>query len=476
VTVARQVAWNTVAQTGARVLVLGFAVVTTGLLTRYLGVAAYGDYIVVSVYISLFALLFDWGIPMLLAREMPRVERPDVLFGEALALRMSLAVLVCGLAASVAFLFYGGAEDERVRNGIMITLPIILAVAISTTVGSIFQVRMRMDRVAAAEIASQALAGAVIVALVLTDQSFYWIVLATVVAAATNAALLYLLSRRLMRTRLHVNLGHWRQLIRTALPLGLAVVVATVYFRADALLLSLLQSSEDVGIYGVAFRFFEMTIPFAAFFLAPVFPLLSVAAVSTAGLTEFSQIVQRSLDVLVVAAALVVAVTLALAPEMVRFVAGDSFERSAVPLRILIVGAGLTFLSSLFMFALVALDRQRTVLLISLAALAANLALNAVLIPRYSYNAAAVIATGSQALTLSCAVFLVHRYTGLIPSPRVIWRALVAGGAVVAALLLIPTPLLVSLVIGTLLYGLVLLALRVDRELDLRELLRGTGT
>jgi O-antigen/teichoic acid export membrane protein len=473
-TVARQVAWNTAAQTGARVLVLGLAVVTTGLLTRYLGVAAYGDYIVVTVFISLFALLFDWGIPMMLAREMPRVERPSELFGEALALRIVLALFVCGLAAGVAFLFYGGGDDGRIRYGVLIALPTILAVAISTTVASVFQVRMRMDRVAAAEIVSQGLSGALIVVLVLTDQSFYWIVAATVVATTVNAGLLYALSRRLLPSRLAVNLQHWRRLIRTALPLGLAVVVATIYFRADALLLSLLQGSEDVGIYGVAFRFFEMTIPFPAFFLAPVFPLLSVAAVSTAGLTEFSQIVQRSLDVLVVAAVLVVAVTLALAPGMVRLVAGESFERSALPLRILIVGAGLTFLGSLFMFALVALDRQRTVLLISLAALVTNVALNLVLIPRYSYNAAAIIATGSQAFSLSSAVYLVHRYTGLVPSLRVISRAVAAGAAVVLVLLFLPTPLLVGLVVGTLLYVLLLLALRVDRELDLRQLLRGT--
>jgi O-antigen/teichoic acid export membrane protein len=474
-TVARQVAWNTVAQSAARVVVLSVAVVTTGLLTRYLGVEAYGDYIVVTVFISLFALVFDWGIPLLLAREMPRVDRPEEVFGAALALRITLALGVCALAASAGFLLYGGVDDERIRTGILIALPSIVAIAISATVGSVFQIRLRMDRVAAVEVASQLTAAALIVVLVLTDQSFYLIILATVVATTLNATLLYVLSRRLLRARLVFDLERWRQLVRMALPLGLAVVVATIYFRADALLLSILQSSGDVGIYGVAYRFFEMTIPFPAFFLAPVFPLLSVAAVSAAGHAEFRQLVQRSLDVLVIAAVIVVAVTLPLAPDMVRLVAGESFERSATPLRVLIVGAGLTFLSSLFMYALVALDRQRKVLLISLAALAANLALNVALIPRYSYNAAAVIATSSQALTLIAAVYLVHRYTGFVPSYRVIARAVVAGAVVAGALVVLPAPLLVSLVAGTLLYGVLLLVMRVDRELELRELLRGSS-
>jgi O-antigen/teichoic acid export membrane protein len=471
-TVARQVAWNTAAQTAARFGVLGLGVVTTGLLTRHLGVSSYGDYIIVSVYVSLFAVLFDWGIPTMLARELPRVGEPDELVSKALALRVTLAVPVSLLAGAIAFLLYGGDGDEQARNGILIALPTIFAVSVLNTLNPIFQVRLKMDRVAAAEIAAQSIGAVVIILLVLADRSFYELVLATVFTSALYAFLVYLFARPLARLRLSFDVAVWRRLLRVALPLGVAVVVGTIYFRADALILSLLKGSHDVGIYGVAYRFYEMTIPFPAFFLAPVFPLLSAAAISAAGPAEFIQLLQRSFDVLVIAAVLVVAVTLPLAPDMVRLVAGDSFADSTLPLRILMLGAAFSFLASLFLFALIALDRQQRVLLLTLVALVVNLALNFALIPSFGYTAAAAIATGTQFVIVAGALYLVWRYSGFVPGSRVAVRAAIAGAAVLGALAVTPTPFAVSLAGGAILYGGLLLALRVDRELELGQLLR----
>jgi O-antigen/teichoic acid export membrane protein len=471
-TVARQVAWNTMAQTIARAGVLGLGIVTTILLTRHLGVASYGDYIIVSVYIALYAILFDWGISTLLGRELPRVDSPDELVGKALALRLTLAVPVCLLAAGVAFVVYGEKGEEQARNGILLALPTIVAIAVINTLAPMFQVRMKLDRVAAAEIGSQLLGAVVVVLLVATDRGFYELVLASVLASVTYGLAVYLFARRLARIRLSVDIPAWVQLLRIALPLGLVVVVGTLYFRADALLLSLLKGSHDVGIYGVAYRFFEMTIAFPAFFLGPVFPLLSTAAVSTAGTGEFSQLLQKSFDVLTIAAVFVVALTVPLAPELVLLVGGEAFEQSTGPLRILMFGAALTFLASLLLLALIALDRQRSVLLLTLVALVVNLVLNVALIPEYSYTAAAAIATGTQLVIVVGALFLVRRFVGFVPSSRVVVRAAVAGAAVFLALFAFPPPLLIGLVGGTALYGLLLLAFRVDRDLDLAQVLR----
>jgi O-antigen/teichoic acid export membrane protein len=471
-TVARQVAWNTVSQSAARAGVLGLAVVTTSLLTRHLGVSSYGDYIIVSVYVSLFAILFDWGISTMLARELPRAENAAELLGKAVALRLTLTLPVAALAAGLSFLFYGGEGEEQARNGILIALPTILTISMINTLSPIFQVRLKMDRVAVAEIASQTLGAALIIALVLADRSFYELILATVATTATYAALVYLFSRRLMRFRLSFDLAVWRQLLRVALPLGVAIVVGTIYFRADALILSLLKDSHDVGIYGVAYRFYEMTIPFPAFFLAPVFPLLSAAAVSAGGPAEFLQLLQRSFDVIVIAAVLVVAASLPLAPDLVDLVAGESFADSAQPLRILMVGAAFAFIANLFLFALIALDRQHRVLSLTLVALVVNLALNFALIPSYSYTAAAIIATGTQFVIVVGALYLVRRYSGFLPSVRVAAKAAIAGALVLIALAVMPTPLAVSLVVGALLYAILLLALRIDRDLDLHQLLR----
>jgi O-antigen/teichoic acid export membrane protein len=471
-TVARQVAWNTIAQTLARLGVLGLGVVTTALLTRHLGVASYGDYIIVSVYIALFAVLFDLGLSTMLARELPRTDNPDDLVGKALALRLAVSVPACLVAALVAFILYGGSGEEQALNGILLALPTIAAIGVINTINPVFQVRMKMDRVALAEISSQLLGAIAVVLLVLADRGFYELVLATVLASVAYAAFVYGFARRLARLRLSVDLEAWKRLLRISLPLGVSVVVGTIYFRADALLLSLMKGSHDVGIYGVAYRFFEMTIPFPAFFLAPVFPLMSAAAERARETAEFSQLLQKSLDVMTIAAVFVVALSLPLAPQLVDLVAGEPFESAAVPLRVLMVGAAFAFVASILLFALIALEWQRQILFLTLAALVLNLGMNLALIPEYSYNAAAAIATATQLLIVLGGAWLVHRAIGFVPSARVSLKAAIAGAAVVLVLLAVSAPLAVSLVAGTVLYGLVLLTLRVHRDLALAQILR----
>ncbi len=55
---------------------------------------------------------------------------------------------------------------------------------------------------------------------------------------------------------------------------------------------------------------------------------------------------------------------------------------------------------------------------------------------------------------------------------RLALKAAAAGAAVFAALLVLPAPLAVSLGVGAAAYGALLLALRVDRELDLAQVFR----
>ncbi|HVM15949.1 MAG TPA: hypothetical protein VM290_00005, partial [Gaiellaceae bacterium] len=44
----RRVAWNTGVQAAARLLAIGLGLLTTVVLTRYLGVEGYGDYVTVA--------------------------------------------------------------------------------------------------------------------------------------------------------------------------------------------------------------------------------------------------------------------------------------------------------------------------------------------------------------------------------------------------------------------------------------------
>jgi O-antigen/teichoic acid export membrane protein len=451
-------------------MALVLAVVVTALLTRHLGVATYGSYITVTVYVAFFALFFDWGISTMLARELAAVGDSPRLVAHALGLRLALSVPVMALAIGIGFAVYRTDADQAVRYGILVAAPVILFTAVSSTLGAVFQAQLNLDRVAGAEAISQLVASGLVIALVLLDRSLYEILAATVVGSALNAGILVGLARRMRTVSVQVDLGSWRTLLVQALPLGLALMIATIYFRADALLLSFLKGPHDVGIYGVAYRFLEAITAFPGFFFASIFPVLATLARRRDfdGLRSMSQ---RSFDVLVLSAIPIVLGTIALAPEIVHALTGSGFERSVTPLRLVIVGAGLMFINGLLAYILIALNRQVSVLKLAVAALIFNVGLNVVLIPKYSYTAAAAIATASELFSLAGAAWLVRRHADFVPSLRVAAKGACAGVVMTIALWLTDFDLALSTLLGAVIYIGLLVLLRTHESLELRQLL-----
>ncbi|HEX6680333.1 MAG TPA: oligosaccharide flippase family protein, partial [Gaiellaceae bacterium] len=240
-TLARRVAWNTIAQAAARVGTLALAVLVTVLLTRHLGVSGYGVYVTVTVYVPFFALFFDSGVTTLVVRSLSTDPKRTDLFREALGLRLVLAFPVAALAYGLAWALYGGAGDAAIREAIAIALPIILFSSVASTLSALFQARLQMDRVALAEIAGQIVGAGLIVAVVAGGGSLNEVIAAVVAGVFVYALLLAVLAARRTSIVPIVRPAAWAALLREALPLGLALMISALYFRADALLLSILK-------------------------------------------------------------------------------------------------------------------------------------------------------------------------------------------------------------------------------------------
>jgi O-antigen/teichoic acid export membrane protein len=469
----RRVAWNTIAQAAGRAVTLALSLVTTVLLTRHLGVSGYGVYVTVTVFVPFFALFFDAGVTTFVVRGLSTDETRTDLFREALGLRLSLALPAMLLAFGIALLVYGGSDGETTRTAVAVGLPLILTLSVASAVTALFQARLQMDRAALAEVVGQATAVGLVVLAVATDGSINAIVAAAVVGSLVNTTLLLLLARRMAPVRPLFRLSSWMSLLRQALPLGLALMIAAVYFRADAVLLSVMKGSDAVGIYGVAYRLLEAVVAFPGFFYVSIFPLFAQAA-ARRDLANLRDVTQRAFDLLTVAAVPVVAGTTMLAPELVRALAGSGFEATVTPLRIVIVGGGLMFINGLFSYLLIAVGRQTTLLWVGLATLALNLGLNVALIPAYSYTAAAAVATGSEALGLLTLFVLVWRAVRFAPQLTVTAKAALAGSLMVVCLAFTPSNLALMITVGVCVYAAALLLLRTHVSLELRELL-GAG-
>jgi O-antigen/teichoic acid export membrane protein len=122
------------------------------------------------------------------------------------------------------------------------------------------------------------------------------------------------------------------------------------------------------------------------------------------------------------------------AEPIVRLLYGDRFAPAAGATRLLVVGAALMSLIVLGIFLLTSAGKQRLYPGIALLGLVLNVGLNLVLIPKMSYDGAAVSTVVTWAVTVVLLWIVIERYMpvkGLLP----IWplAALVLQTSVIAA-------------------------------------------
>jgi O-antigen/teichoic acid export membrane protein len=454
---------NTGSQALARAVSIALGAVTMVLLTRHLGVGGFGVVVAATMYVSLFSVLVDLGTGTILVRALatsPRSAGP--LLGKALGLRIALAIAAGIVAAALLPAVYGAGADGRMRLAVLIVLPTIVFGSIASTLSAPLQAGLRMRRIAVVDIAVQLTATTSILALAHANRGLYAFLTVGVVAAGLNAALVALACRGAGLAAPQIDLDAWRRLLVEALPLGVALVLNTIYFRIDAILLSVLRGPEDTGIYGAAFRFLEVSTSFTNLLVLSLFPLLAAASHGH-DVARVRELAQRGLDLLVLAGVPLVVGTIMVAPSLIRLAAGEAFTASVSPLRIVIVAAALMPVNSLFGYLLIAMRHERDALWLNIVALVMNVALNVALIPRYGVIAAAWIGTASEVVILVGVLVLVRRYAGFAPTVRVPLRAIAAGAVMVPVMLAVESRPAVAIAVGAAGYVLALYILRVHK-------------
>ena len=204
---------------------------------------------------------------------------------------------------------------------------------------------------------------------------------------------------RLVPLRPVVDRTYWRSLLGTSIVLGVAIAVAQVYFRIDAVLIALIRSSEEVGLYAAAYKFIELSdLVVVAVGVSLLPPLARFVATDDA---RARPLVQRAFDVLVAAAAPLSVGMLAFADEIVTLTAGEDFADAADALRLLSPYVLFSFAAGALWRVMLASGRDRALLAIALVVLVANVALNVALLPVYGFEAAAVVAVASEVVGLT---------------------------------------------------------------------------
>jgi O-antigen/teichoic acid export membrane protein len=422
--------------------------------TRGLGPDAYGHITAATAFLFIPAVLAESGLSLAVVRQISAApERTEYAMRASVPIRSLVSLAAIGAALGIGLAL---PLPDQTKVAIAIFALGSLFTLLTVNLLPVLQAQLRMHWAVAANLVGRVAALGLTIAALAAGLGFKSVVAAQVVGLGITFLLHAVVVSRLVSLRPIVDKAYWKSLLTGSIVLGVAIALSQAYFRIDALLLALIRSAHEVGLYGAAYKFIEMAGLVLVAFQTAVFPPLT-RFVAT-GDERARRLTQNAFDVMVAAAAPLAVGMLVFATPIVVATAGDDFREGADALRLLAPYVLFAFANGLFFTLLAAAGRDRRLLTVAGAALTANVALNVAFIPLYGFRGAAVVSVATEALILLAFLPAVRR-RGLLPDPSYV--VVVAGAAVAMAVvgLTVPGPAALAMAAASAVYAFVLLSL-----------------
>lgn len=423
--------WLFSGQLVAKLASLVFVVIVA----RAVGVREYGWFVFATSFVPLALSLASFGLDSAVVREVARDrDRLSQVFASGLALRLGAGSVALLLALALTPLFL---RERLALVTVAVVGTALLLDEVTTYLSNVFKAFERMRFHATALMVNRIGSTLLALAAYLADAGLVTILVTYLLGSL--GALVYcavILRRRFPPIGLREgSRGTAGRLLRIGAPLGVASVLNMALFRADALMVQAYDGAEAVGLYGVAFRFFESFL-----FVSWVLGSLTLPRYARQSRGPESA---RTFDVALTTALsfyLPLAVLSLFASEWaVTTLFGARYADAAVAVPWLTGALVLYAVTYQARTASVGVGARGVIAWIAAIALVINIAANLVLIPRLGFEGAAIATALAAAVEAVLSVAAVRRQGVPVRVSRLLAVPVLAAavtGAVVAALAL----------------------------------------
>lgn len=409
------------------------SIISVPLLIRHLGVAEYGRYVTVVSLVTIVQGVTDVGLGQIGVREFSTRSGPQRsrLMRNLLGVRLVLTAIGVGLATAFAGLV--GYTEAVVLGTLLAGIGMVLTVLQGTFAVPLAS-QLRLGWVTALEVLRQVLTVAGIVVLVLAGAQLLAFLALTVPVALVVLAVTTFVVRGTVPRRPSFDRREWAVLLRAVLPFAAAVVIGSLYLRITVVLLSVLSTALQTGYYATSFTVISVVIAIPALTVGSTLPVLARAARDDR--ERLAYVLERLFEVTLITG-VALALALALGADFVVRVLGGK-PPSAVVLQIEAVAIVTQFVGSALQYGLLAMHRHRSLLITSIAGLAASVCLTLVLAPSLQARGAAIAFSAAELVLAAFAFgYLRAARPDVRFSPRVPVRVLL-GAALGASVALVP--------------------------------------
>ncbi len=408
---------NTSSQIVAKIVTVILGFLTISLLTRYLGVEKYGIYNLVFAYLAFFGIFADFGLQLTLVRDLSSdTKSAEKLKSSYFSLKV-IFTFVSILLALITLIFFP--YSQTIKMSILVGSLAVGAGQMNAYGASALQSKVKLDLVALLEVINRIATVIAIIIFVLLHRGLYAIILSVLIGNILSTLLNIYLTPDFFRLTSIPSFDLIKKIIKVSFPVGITSLLSVLYFKVDTLMLSVMKSTVDVGIYSLSYKLFENIIMLWLFYMASLYPLMA-GYINKNDTKNLVLILKTSIIVLSVFVLVILSVGYFFAPLVIDILGGKNFIESILPFRVLLIALPFVFMNNIFYYLFLSFSKIKIIFWVLISSLVINLLINMFLIPRYGYigTSASTVLTEFLVSILYCVFFLKMRLLSFQTAPN----------------------------------------------------------
>ena len=402
----KKIASNTFSQILSKVVTAIIAIFLISILTNYLSVEMYWLYSKIYNYTWIFVFLADLGLYAISIREISNnKENSSKIVWNVMTLRLILWIIILVFSTLLAFFLPWYNSSLAILSIIIASLFTILQL-LNSSILALMQANMKIEFSAISLIIAK-IVNVLLIAIIAyflypkefiqnSDyfSPFLFIIWAGVISVFVNTILNYFYAKKITSIKFEFDYEYIKHLFKISLPYWVALFLSVVYFKIDIILLSLIEWPElwdlSIALYSLPMKIVEVLMVIWWFYMTSLLPSLS-SGFKEADEKKLINLTDISFRILFAFASILFVWWVLFRDYIIRIIANEEYittthiYNSSDAFLIVFFVILFYFLSLVFIYVLVAAEKQSKLLKINIFITIFNIVWNILLIPKYSF-------------------------------------------------------------------------------------------
>lgn len=402
----KKIASNTFSQILSKVVTAIIAIFLISILTNYLSVEMYWLYSKIYNYTWIFVFLADLWLYAISIREISNnKENSSKIVWNVMTLRLILWIIILVFSTLLAFFLPGYNSSLAILSIIIASLFTILQL-LNSSILALMQANMKIEFSAISLIIAK-IVNVLLIAIIAyflypkefiqnSDyfSPFLFIIWAGVISVFVNTILNYFYAKKITSIKFEFDYEYIKHLFKISLPYWVALFLSVVYFKIDIILLSLIEWPElwdlSIALYSLPMKIVEVLMVIWWFYMTSLLPSLS-SGFKESDEKKLINLTDISFRILFAFASILFVWGVLFRDYIIRIIANEEYittthiYNSSDAFLIVFFVILFYFLSLVFIYVLVAAEKQSKLLKINIFITIFNIVWNILLIPKYSF-------------------------------------------------------------------------------------------